>query len=671
MYRPQSTDSTMVTVEGLQCYVPPVGYIYDPISKKLVFIGVEGEDRPKKEQYWRRPRLPKEYAARVKEMERMRRHNPEYVDPVVAALRRREWQRRLGGYWFMNCGYPVYITGLHYFYLTYYQLDNRYPAFRMPDLRIFYMLAHIEEDPNAMGLMLLTRRRYGKTFIGGCHTLEYATRAVRASCGIQSKDELTAEKAFNTAIMLPFKKLPDFFQPKHDARSTRRLRFTELDTIIDYRAVGEVAYDGWKLQRYLCDEFGKTAGANILERHDVIKYCLMDVPRIIGKAFYATTVEDMAAGDVVRQVIDLWDASDHVGGRGEDGRTASGLYRMMLPAYETMNFNRFGFPDKDRNMRFIMASRRRALERGDQAGYMREVRKMPNSFKEAVMSTSSEGAFANLMVTMAERMELLKAGVYEQRVVRGRLVWAERRDGPVAFVPDKDGPWQMLVEYTEQARAAKVGFTPNKVMAASGHMFPESPETFGIGVDPYAKGTTSGKVASNGAIAVFRQFDPLRPHSTDLFVATYCFRPHTLSEFYEEVLKACWYFGSRFLHEDNVGSMGEYARSRGYANFMHIIEGRTVGGITTNARTKPRMIAFMEGYVQECIDKIFFIDLLADLIEYDANDSHRFDLAAAAMIALMMCHRSRAGGIGIWGAVDKDAMDVQALRAQPDISIFY
>ncbi|RME49907.1 MAG: hypothetical protein D6790_21945, partial [Caldilineae bacterium] len=279
-YVPYGDDWTKKTINGIDVWIPPEGYVYDPVSKRMVFIDVEGDGRPRDEQYWRRPTLPRDYSRRVAEMDRQRRHTPHYVDPVVASIRKREWLRRLGGYWFMNNGVPVYITGLHYFFLTYYRLDIGYPDFRITDRELLLMWDSIVDDPYCMGLLMLTRRRYGKTFIGGAILLEYITRAWRAYGGIQSKDDYTAKRAFVNAVRMPFRNLPDFFRPNVDNRVVSRLVIEESGSEVDYRAVGETAYDGTKLHRYVSDEFGKTVGANIVTRHNVIKYCLMDPPNI-------------------------------------------------------------------------------------------------------------------------------------------------------------------------------------------------------------------------------------------------------------------------------------------------------------------------------------------------------------------------------------------------------
>ncbi|RME51928.1 MAG: hypothetical protein D6790_19230 [Caldilineae bacterium] len=371
----------------------------------------------------------------------------------------------------------------------------------------------------------------------------------------------------------------------------------------------------------------------------------------------------------MRQVEYMWDGSDHISGKNDYGMTATGLYRYMLPSYRSMNFNKYGFPDEKRNMKYIMAVRQAALASGDQKQYLGEVRKMPNTFQEAIMSSAVTNTFSNLVVTLAERAELLKAGLADDRVVRGRLEWTDGNDSDVVFVPSESGHWLMLKEYTSEEQAPK-WFKPNNVSRYPGMIIPHGGDTFGIGVDPYAKSKANQAVQSNGAIAVFRKFDPMDERNSDMFVAVYCHRPHSLYEFYDEVLKGATYFGCPFLHEDNVSGIEDMALSRGYKQFLHTLPGRRSSGITSNHVTKPRLISFMEGYIEECVDKIYFIDLIEELIEYDAEDSHRFDLAAAAMIALMMCHRSRVDGVGLWGKKDDVRRYEDIYRSFIDISVF-
>ena len=50
-----------------------------------------------------------------------------------------EFDKREDGYWFMNNGKPTYITGSHYMYLQWTNIDVGYPDYREAN-RIFFCL---------------------------------------------------------------------------------------------------------------------------------------------------------------------------------------------------------------------------------------------------------------------------------------------------------------------------------------------------------------------------------------------------------------------------------------------------------------------------------------------------------------------------------------------------
>ncbi|RMF64864.1 MAG: hypothetical protein D6746_01115 [Bacteroidetes bacterium] len=641
-----------VELNGVTLWLPPAGYVYDYLRGELVEVGVAGEGRPREQQHWRRPRPPKDYEERVRAMEEERRRNPDYQDPVVSRYRHREWQRRLYGYWFMNDGEPTFITGLHYFYLTHYRIDIGYPSFRITDQEVFWFWDYCVGNPNCLGMMLLTRRRYGKSYIGGAILAEYATRMRNVHCGLQSKEDDHAADVFQKAIHYPVRNLPDFFLPDHDQRVTSRWKFTKLDSIIDYRSSVATAYDGYKLMRYMCDEFGKTVKADVMERHRIVKLSLMLEDRFVGRAFYCTTVEDIDERNAQR-AQELAEQSDHIHGLHDDGQTTSGLFRMIVPAYRSMNFDKYGRPDEHRNMVFITKERQKMLESGDQRGYLGVVRRYPNTYEEVFMTLRSSTTFGNLSLDITNRIEVLRGGVERKAVVRGFFEWVddERRRG-VIFRKAKEGPWMMLKSHAADSET----FKSNKVAEYGTEIWPEGTSDFGIGVDPYAKSMAGANKPSQGAIAVFRKLDLHRPDISDMFVALYLDRPPTLHEFYEEVLKAAFYFGCPFLAEVNVSGLIEYAQSVGFNHFVQYLPGKRTPGISSNRSTKPRMVSLMEGYLLEAMDKIFFERLLIDLLQYDMDDSHKYDMAMAAMIALVACERARVSQAGTWGAEDANTL---------------
>lgn len=90
-----------------------------------------------------------------------------------------QWDRREQGYWFYNNGYLEYITGLHYYYLTawnivrveeYEKRDGTLgkrkisglPKFTDSDRDYFYIWDDVVNDSNCFGLIHITNRRDGK-----------------------------------------------------------------------------------------------------------------------------------------------------------------------------------------------------------------------------------------------------------------------------------------------------------------------------------------------------------------------------------------------------------------------------------------------------------------------------------------------------------------------------
>ena len=374
---------TSVDIQGLICNIPPKGYVFNLATKKLEARTIHKRSDNPNDQYWERIPLPGWYKDVMKKEDAYEKKRKEddapFYDEKLEEYKRQEWDRRLNGYWFMNNGKPTYLTGSHYMYLQWFQIDIGYPRFRQPDLEYFYFLKYVEEDPECMGMLEITKRRFGKTFRGGMFLYDYITRTRMTNGGIQSKTGNDAKKVFAKAVISPFKKLPRFFRPEYDMslgvtpKSEIRFQQTnvrgkkaednidkeELGSMIDWGSADTIHYDGQKLHRYFSDEWAKTTEVNIYDRHEVIRYCLLDDEgKIIGKALYSSTVEklDTERDGIQQAARTLWNDSDQLNKQG-NGRTSSGLYRFFMTADRAKNFDFFGFPDVDKTIKEILADR--------------------------------------------------------------------------------------------------------------------------------------------------------------------------------------------------------------------------------------------------------------------------------------------------------------------------
>jgi len=153
-----------------KCHIPPIGYGVNSVTGKVEETDILDEAEYEEDNYWIRPQLPKDFYSRRKDEKKIQELDKYYVDPYLEEIRRREWGRRIRGIWFPNYNPKtdkveyIYITGLHYLYITYWKFQGKYMDFRMPDRDFFYVLLYCMFDPDCLGINELTRRKNGKCF---------------------------------------------------------------------------------------------------------------------------------------------------------------------------------------------------------------------------------------------------------------------------------------------------------------------------------------------------------------------------------------------------------------------------------------------------------------------------------------------------------------------------
>jgi hypothetical protein len=407
---------TTINIQGLECNIPPEGYVWNIVTKQLEYRGVYSRSDKPEEQYWERIPHPDWYKDTMKRWDyydkKKKDDDPEFYDEELEKYKNDQWDKRLNGTWIMIKGKATYLPGMYWFLLQCWPIDIGYAKFTKPHLKKFYFLEYCIQDPLCMGLIEVTKRRFLKTFIGGLFVTEYVTRTKMAIGALQSKTGGDAKKVFGKAIVFPFKKLPRFFRPEYDMSlgitPKTELRFQqtnvrgkkaeenidkdELGSSIDFQSADAVAYDGQKIHRYFCDEWGKTVETNVFDRHEVVRYCLVDEEgRIIGKALYSTTVEklDSEKDGVQEAALQLWDASNQLA-KNPKGMTESGLYRFFQTADETKFFDIYGDPDIEKTIEDILIDRESA--RNPRALSARK-KKEPRTIDEAFSADGDKSIF--------------------------------------------------------------------------------------------------------------------------------------------------------------------------------------------------------------------------------------------------------------------------------------
>jgi hypothetical protein len=651
---------SIIDIQGLKCNLPPEGYVFNIITKQVEFRGVYKRSEIASEQYWKRIPLPDWYQDTMKkwdEFDKKKKDDEvEFYDERLEDYKKQEWDRRLNGFWYMNNGVPTYLTGLHYLYLQWWPIDIGYPKFRMPDLEKFYFMDYCIQDPLCMGMLEVTKRRFGKSFVAGLFVSEYITRTKMTNGGIQSKTGSDAKKFFAKTVVNPFRRLPKFFRPEYDmslgVNPKTEMRFQktnvrgkkaedsvdkdELGSIIDHQSADTVAYDGQKLHRYVADECGKTTEVNVYDRHEVVRYCLLDDEgKIIGKALYTTTVEKLTTEkDGVQDAFKLlWEESNQ-DKRQDNGTTSSGLYRFFMSAKRTRNFDDFGFPDENKTLDQILADRETV--KNNPRALSARVRKEPLTIDEA-FSTDSDKCIFNVM-NIGAREQYLK----ENPVLKRHIIFYRDIDQTVRWrnINDKEEDFHWVI--TQFPKAGE----ENKHTFDVKTRKPGRVSDGAIAIDGYSN-SQGGKYGSKASAWIGRRYDLLDPTSTGKAIGHLYGRPQIKETLHEQVLLAAEFYGYQAWYEHNSDDYLSYFRDRGRVGYLGSYPMSTIDpskretaerhkGFPTTpfSLTKQTDVGIM--YFESHIDSIDFENLLEDAKKFDPNNRTDFD-QTVSFLMLIVC----------------------------------
>lgn len=635
--------------EGMEVWIPPVGVVWDFIEGKWVQTEVHSRSDIKEEQFWERPIDINYKSLRKRELDKQRK-NPMYVDPELEAFREREWFRRLNGFWFMNNGAPTFITGVHYFYLTWWRIDVGYPSYRGTDRRFFLVWSYCEGDPNSFGLVEAARRRSGKTVRSTCIMYEHISRTVcmDQGAGIQSKTREDAAKLF-AKLINSFTQLPDFFVPIYDtssgtrpknkltflAKSSRAIDYEapeiELGGTIDFQSFENLAYDGSKLVRYLRDECGKVINADVHDGWSIVKPCLsLGTREIIGKALFTTTVEE--GGD--RAFKKIWRESNFLEKDKDTKRTRSGMYRIFFPAYENDEsfFDRYGICHEEEAKEAMMYERA-ALSDSPRA-LASYKRKNPFNISEAFFSVNDEAIFDSLKII--EQLKVLE--LQEKQYVTGNFQWVDGMGSDVEFVENFNGKWNIHKGFYEKIQETP-GLINNwrkfgdKYRPTDSTIRITSSDTF----DHSKKNLSDERQASDAAFYTFQRHDPSAEEFDDTFLCEYIYRQPSADMMADDLLKQCVFFGSQAVIENNKPGAISFFERNGYDGFIISVDGRQ--GISASPKNKQSLCEVTETYIRDYSENVVFPHLLEDWNGFSLENSTAFDATMGAGWGLLVATR--------------------------------
>ena len=665
---------------------------------------IDGFGLPAREQKWKPPKLPR----RLRDLQRrfdilddlweeLETHRDIYEEEIEFI--RREWDRRLNGYWFFNNGVPTYMDGWHYFYCAWWKIDVGLPKYRDRDRRFFLFARKIYTETKAprcdkkgfaivnekgeyewvefgkrlfYGFNYPKHRREGATYKAECMNYEVISRTIGAWGGIQSMNEAQGRKCFLRHLVAPWKKLPFFFKPNYEGSTSPKTELSfappakrlssrgslstselGLESGINFEMADPSAYDGDKLYFHHDDEVGKLKkGLSCWDRHTVVKECLVMGSEIIGFTVKTSTVGEMERGGG-RAFKHQCSMSDYYQ-RTPNGQTRSGLAVLFIPGDDGLQgfIDEYGMsvvdtPTKEQAKyigskigarEYLMNRRKGFIDVGDQDGLSEEIRLYPLKFAECFRTASKSSGF---------NMTKLEAYIDELQfsrglTTRGNFQWLNNeKDTRVIFVANPNGKFVVSIQLDDHE-------SNRRYWSEEEECWKPGNTHWGVaGGDPFKFNKTEHNRKSNGGGAVAKK-GKIKDGDFSMkreFACTYNNRTYDKNVYAEDMLMMCVYYGVQMFPEINVPLLWDYFVERGYEGYLlYKVDpktfefGKTPGGQTSDKIKQDIFTEYMT-WIENEADIEKQIEILEECRDIEGpEDMPNYDLFTAGGYALLGTH---------------------------------
>jgi len=639
--------------------------------------------KEKKQQYWERRELPKQLS-RIQSIFQWNEMPSDFKARWVDYIEQ-EFDYREDGCWFMNKGKPTYITGAHYMYLQWTNIDVGYPDYREANRILYLFWEACKADKRSFGMIYLKIRRSGFSFMSSSECVNTGTLAKDSRVGILSKTGSDAKKMFTDKVVPINSRLPFFFKPIMDgmdkpktelayrvpaSKITKKNMYDMdeeqiqgLDTTIDWKNTDDNSYDGEKLLLLVHDESGKWLKPNnILNNWRVTKTCLRLGSKIIGKCMMGSTSNALnKGGDNFKKLY--YDSDVTV--RNSNGQTKSGLYSLFIPMEWNMEgfIDRYGMPVLDTPPTEVLGIDNEMIYQGAVEYWENEVesmksdpdalneyyRQFPRTESHAFRDESKQSLFN--LTKIYQQIDYNDAMISDQYVTVGSFRWKDGiKDTKVIFSPDKRGRFR--ITWVPNANLQ------NNIITKNNTKYPGNEHIGAFGCDSYDISGTVGGRGSNGALHGLTKFNMEEAPSNEFFLE-YVARPQTAEIFFEDVLMACIFYGMPILIENNKPRLLYHFKNRGYRGYcmnrpdkvftkLSKTE-RELGGIpNTSEDVKQAHAAAIESFIENHVGMkmedgemhtMAFNRTLEDWAKFDINNRTKYDASISSGLAIMACQK--------------------------------
>lgn len=658
-----------VDIYGSLVYVP------DNVDITLV----DGYGLPKEDQYFRRNELPE-----IFDTVQFDKDGNAILDTEQKAYAAKEVERCKKGYYFYNNGVLTYITGKHYFYLTYWKLeDDIYPDYRDADRRYFLYLNHWENILWCIGIGRGKKRREGASSQATSNLIYECIFYTNSNCGLVSKSQIDSRDTFTDMAAFGYQQLPVFLKPRQLNRENSVTEFVFAAKIekgkntgkgqrskINYRAPVENAYDRGRMSRVLADEGGKwPLDVKFSKFISKVTKTMIKGAKRVGFCEAPSTVNELTKGGGA-EFKKFWDGANQFKTLGK--KTANRFVTYFTPAYDNYEgfIDRYGMSVIDTptdEQYFYLASRwvvkdpntgetvselsEEDIRLGAKAYiYSRriglsgelleeEIRQNPCTVQEMFEAANTDCAFNSYNINQRVK-ELEVSPVIKRKVL---------------FVPsfDEHGKrsvrWRDITKNEENFHWSITAFPPqgeeNKHEIVGKLKIPTRIKDGAITVDSYSNSQGGRKYGSKASAWIGRRHDALNPHNTGKPIAHLYGRPSDKDILHEQVMLAAEFFGYRVWYEHTSDDYLGYFRERGMSGYLGIYpmnlidptkketQERYKGTPITPFSLSKQMDLGISFFEHHC-DKIDFLELLENAKIFDPYNRTEYDTVVSFLMLI-------------------------------------
>jgi len=555
-------------------------------------------DKPLNERKWRVPTQPAYMDA------------PQYNSDGAVALSSqqkeymtKEYNRIENGIFIYIYDTITYITGEHYYELSYFPMDVGLKEYRDRDRRFWSVWRMAKLDPFCLGVIKCKPRREGATY--QALSLVYREISLHKSTvgGLQGNTERTAKRNFGR-INRSHRKMPWWLRPSSNSEQGRspgkELIFPHLESKVVYAPSTAHALDGEKLRIWYFDEAGKLGSpGNINEVIEVVSETMMLGPARQGMGAIFTTVDEV--GGSLQNFRILWNEAEPFYKEDDVKNThfpsANRFIRIFMPTWDGQE----GFigpygesiiiePTAIQKEYLLERFKKQSsiYERGWGAKKYRDahiasfkgnaskiaayMRKYPSSESEIFGLANGKSEF-NLAVL---QQVLAKLDYHKDLARRGHFAWKNETKTEIKWVYDPEGRfWVSWLPEDLNAQAKKFGNVQTTFSTSVIRWAPSTPVYGFLGADPFKKSQSRTTGSRGGLIGVM----PYQPTSELLagqkipsgpcWFLYYDHRPSSLQEYFEDCIMACHVYGFKINPEANLTGMQDYFNERGYQDYYY------------------------------------------------------------------------------------------------------